>query len=81
MQLEPGEVFLSDLIGCEVVERGTGESLGSVTGWNDGGASGLLEVGKDLLIPFARSICVAIDTAAKRIEVDLPEGLKDLNRS
>lgn len=81
LQLEPGEVFLSDLIGCEVVERRTGESLGVVTGWNDGGASGLLEVGKDLLIPFARSICVAIDTAAKRIEVDLPEGLKDLNRS
>jgi len=81
LKLEPGEVFLSDLIGCEVVERGTGESLGIVTGWNDGGASGLLEVGKDLLIPFARSICVAIDTAAKRIEVDLPEGLKDLNRS
>ena len=47
VQLEPGEVFLSDLEGCEVVERGTGESLGIVTGWNEGGASGLLEVGKD----------------------------------
>jgi len=35
----------------------------------------------DLWIPFARSICVTIDIAAKRIEVELPEGLKDLNRS
>ena len=34
-----------------------------------------------VLIPFVRSICVVIDAEAKRIEVDLPEGLKDLNRS
>ncbi len=81
LALQPGEFFLSDLAGCEVVERGTGQSLGVVTGWNDGGASGLLEVGPDLLIPFARSICVRIDIAARRIEVELPEGLKDLNRS
>jgi 16S rRNA processing protein RimM len=78
---EPGEFFIGDLIGCEVVERATGGSLGFVTGWDEGGASGLLQVGPDLLIPFARSICVSIDVAGKRIEVDLPEGLKDLNRS
>jgi hypothetical protein len=33
------------------------------------------------LIPFARSICVEIDPAAKRVIVELPEGLEDLNRS
>jgi 16S rRNA processing protein RimM len=81
LDLDPGEFFISDLAGCEVVERGTGQSLGIVSGWNEGGASGLLEVGQDLLIPFVRSICVVIDVAAKRIEVELPEGLKDLNRS
>jgi 16S rRNA processing protein RimM len=81
LALEPGEFYLSDLIGCEVVERGTGEPLGIVTGWDDCGASGLLQVGQDLLIPFVKSICVAIDIAGKRIEVELPEGLKDLNRS
>jgi 16S rRNA processing protein RimM len=81
LEPEPGEFFIGDLIGCEVVERGTGGSLGFVTGWAEGGASGLLQVGPDLLIPFARSICVSIDVAGKRIEVDLPEGLKDLNRS
>jgi len=81
LEPEPGEFFIGDLIGCEVVERGTGGSLGFVTGWDQGGASGLLHVGPDLLIPFARSICVSIDVAGKRIEVDLPEGLKDLNRS
>jgi 16S rRNA processing protein RimM len=80
LALDAGEFFQSDLIGCEVFERSTGESLGIVTGWDEGGAAGLLQVGRDLLIPFARSICVVIDTARKRIEVELPEGLKDLNR-
>jgi 16S rRNA processing protein RimM len=78
--LDKGEYFQSDLIGCEVVDRRTGESLGQVTGWDDGGGSGLLIVDDDLLVPFARSICVEIDPTAKRIIVELPEGLKDLNR-
>jgi 16S rRNA processing protein RimM len=79
--LEVGEFFQSDLVGCEVVERGTGRSLGKVTGWEDSGGPGLLVVEGGLLIPFARSICVEIDPATRRITVELPEGLKDLNAS
>ena len=78
--LDDGEYFESDLIGCDVIDKRTGDSLGKVSAWDDAGGSGLLVVG-DLLIPFARSICVEIDPAAKRIAVKLPEGLKDLNRS
>jgi 16S rRNA processing protein RimM len=79
--LDEGEFFESDLVGCEVVDRKTGESLGRVTRFDDGGSSGMLVVGnEELLIPFVRSICVEIDPAAKRIAVELPEGLKDLNR-
>lgn len=78
--LDPGEYFQSDLIGCEVVDRATGGPLGRVTAWDDGGASGLLVLEDGLLIPFARAICVEIDTARRRIAVDLPEGLRDLNR-
>jgi 16S rRNA processing protein RimM len=78
--LEPEEFYQSDLIGCVVVERATGESLGTVTDWQDGGGSGLLVVGDGFLIPFVRSICVEIDPGSKRIAVELPEGLKDLNR-
>jgi 16S rRNA processing protein RimM len=79
--LEQGEFFQDDLLGCQVVDRRTGQSLGKVSGWEDGGGSGLLVVEGGLLIPFARSICVEIDPAARRIAVELPEGLKDLNRS
>jgi len=78
--LDEGEYFQSDLIGCQVVDKRTGESMGRVTAWDEGGGAGLLVVDNDLLIPFARSICVEIDPAAKRIAVELPEGLKDLNR-
>ncbi len=78
--LEPGEYFQSDLVGCEVVDRRTGQAYGRVRAWQDGGGSGLLEVEDGLLIPFARAICVEIDPGSKRIAVELPEGLKDLNR-
>jgi len=80
-ELEPGEFFQSDLVGCEVVERSTGRRLGRVTDWDDSGGSGLLVVDNKLMIPFARSICVEIDPAARRITVELPEGLADLNPS
>jgi 16S rRNA processing protein RimM len=78
--LVQGEFFQDDLVGCQVVDHLTGQALGSVTGWEDGGGAGLLVVDSGLLIPFARSICVDIDPAARRIAVELPEGLKDLNR-
>jgi ribosomal 30S subunit maturation factor RimM len=54
--------------------------LGRVSGWEDSGGPGLLVVEGSLLIPFARAICVEIYPEAKRIAVELPEGLKDLNR-
>lgn len=33
----------------------------------------------ELLIPLAEDICTSIDTAARRIDVVLPDGLRDLN--
>jgi 16S rRNA processing protein RimM len=81
MPLEAGEFYQSDLLGCDVVDRRTGDRLGRVSGWEEGGGAGLLVVDEDLLIPFVRAICVEIDPAARRIAVELPEGLKDLNRT
>jgi len=74
-----GEYFHSDLIGCEIVEA-DGNKLGTVTGWEDFGATGLLVVKgeKELMIPFAKKFCFEIDVAGKRIVVNLPEGLKEI---
>jgi 16S rRNA processing protein RimM len=79
--LEENEYFQSDLIGCEVFDSASGQSLGKVTGWEDSGGHGLLVVNGSLLVPFVRSICKEIDPARRRIAVELPEGLKDLNRT
>jgi len=36
--------------------------------------------GGEILIPLAMDICTKIDTVARRIDVVLPDGLRDLNR-
>lgn len=74
-----GEVYESDLIGCVVVDRPTGRELGHVVALRETGGPALLELNGGLLIPFVRAICVEIDAAAKRIVVELPEGLEELN--
>lgn len=76
-----GEYYFDELIGCEIVEQATGESLGVVTDCLEYGGPMLLEVkagDREILIPFVDEICVEKNVAAKRIVVVLPEGLKDL---
>ena len=80
--LEEGEYSHADLIGCALLDEATGNLLGTVAGLEEFGGPSLLKVtaesGRDLLIPFARSICRQIDVAAKVIRVVLPEGLTEL---
>ena len=82
--LPAGEFYQSDLVGCVVIERSSGLRLGRVRNWQHHGGPGLLQIegenGEEILVPFASSICVEIDPDARRIVVDLPEGLKELNR-
>jgi len=73
-----GEYYLPDLIGCRLVDTASGEELGTVEAWQEYGGTPVLVAGT-LEVPFARTICVKIDLAARKIFVDLPEGLKDLN--
>ena len=79
-----GEHYLADLAGCSIMDARGGQILGTVHGWQETGGAVLLEVqsvaGDEVLIPFASSICVRVEPAAKRIEVDLPPGLLELNK-
>ncbi len=80
-QLAEGEYFQSDLIGCLVVEKVSGRSLGRVEGWQECGGAPLMQLGVDgreVLIPFVPSICQEVDVMGQKIVVDLPEGLLDL---
>lgn len=82
-ELEAGAYYLSDLLGCRVTERGTDREIGVVVAWQEFGEQMALEVkpaaGDVILIPLVRAICVEIDTASKKIVVELPEGLLELN--
>ena len=85
MQLPSGTYYVTDLIGCEVREK-NGAVVGLVRDvqFIGEGLAGtpILAVDSprgELLVPLAQEICVAIDVAARRIEVVLPEGLLELN--
>jgi len=78
--LPEGGIFQSDLIGCRVFDRTTGNALGTVTGCQEYGGPLLMEVvvgGREVLIPFVDALC-EVDMAERTIQVNLPEGLLDL---
>ena len=79
VELEPGEYFHSDLIGCEVRDRLSGRVIGHVTNFEEYGGPPLIEIdGGKTLIPFVKAICVDIRPDVKLIQVDMPDGLEDL---
>jgi 16S rRNA processing protein RimM len=93
LPLDDESVYISELIGCSVYDGplrvGVVEEV-QFAMTADGGrrlddAAPLLAVrspeGDEILIPFAKSFLVAVDTEAKRIDMTLPEGLVEVNRA
>jgi 16S rRNA processing protein RimM len=79
-KLPEGEYFQADLIGCVVLDE-AGQTLGTVNGWQEYGGPPLMEVrgdGRDVLIPFVKGIYRKVDLEARRITVEIPDGLLDL---
>jgi 16S rRNA processing protein RimM len=79
--LQPGSYYEHQLVGC-VVETVAGTIVGTVSSVEGGaGATRLVMNGSlgEILIPLAVDICVEIDVANKRIRIDPPEGLLELN--
>jgi 16S rRNA processing protein RimM len=76
------EYLWADLVGCDVVEA-SGQLIGYVTGLQEYGAQDILSVrtpedvvpAGEWMIPFIDDIVLAVDTEARRIEVNLPEGM------
>lgn len=78
--LPEGTYYHHQLIGCEVVTR-SGDVVGRVAAvQGDGEATRLVvrSTRQEVLIPLARAIC-DVDVAARRIVVDPPEGLLEVN--
>jgi 16S rRNA processing protein RimM len=86
--LEPGSVYLSDLIGCRLIDLNRDPAdVGEIVDLDRGSSnSDLLVVrrsgskrSEDLLIPFVREYLVRVDTANRRVEMRLPAGLAEIN--
>lgn len=80
-RLEPGSYYEHELVGC-VVDTVAGERVGEVTRVDGGAAGSLLAVAGasgEVLIPLAAHICVVVDVGARRIRIDPPAGLLELN--
>ena len=78
--LAPGRYYEHQLVGCTVEDAEGG--VGTVVRVESGaGGSRLVVQGPrgEILIPFAVDICVEVDIGSKRIRIDPPEGLLELN--
>ncbi len=81
-RLPDGTFYRHDLIGCRV-ETSAGEVVGTVEdveGTLDGSRLVVAAARGEVLIPLVAAICTTIDPAGKRIVIDPPEGLLELNR-
>lgn len=82
-ELEPGAVYVSDLVGCVVFDRG--REVGPVSDVRFGaGEAPLLVVGSgknEHEIPYAQVFLERVDLEHKRIEMNLPERLLEVNAS
>jgi 16S rRNA processing protein RimM len=81
--LPAGTFYHHDLAGCEVTDR-AGVALGVVTAVEGPmERSRLVVQGRrgEIQIPLTDAFCVTVDPAARRIVVDLPDGLVELNET
>jgi 16S rRNA processing protein RimM len=79
--LPAGSYYHHELVGC-VVETPRGESIGRVTAVEGDAAASRLVVESrtgDVLVPIVESICVEVDVAGRKVVVEPPDGLLDLN--
>lgn len=79
--LAAGDYYRHQLVGC-LVQLGDGRPVGDVLRVEGGAGGSLLVVDGprgEVLVPFARHICVEIDVDRRRITIEPPEGLIELN--
>jgi len=81
LPLPAGEVYVNDLVGCAVFDRGVEVGRIAEVQFSSGDAPLLLvrAGAKEHLLPFAEAYLVKVDTEGKRIDMDLPEGMLELS--
>jgi 16S rRNA processing protein RimM len=77
VELEEGEFFDWELVGCSV-ETADGQTIGEVREVMRTGGTEILVIGdgeREFLVPFAEAICTGVDIENKIIKIDPPDGL------
>jgi 16S rRNA processing protein RimM len=78
--LAPGRYYQHQLVGCAVETKDRGAVGRVVRVESTGGSRLVVESPRgEVLIPLAVDICVEIDVSGKRIRIDPPDGLLELN--
>jgi 16S rRNA processing protein RimM len=78
-QPKEGEVFLSDLIGCQIFDK-KDSLLGTVEDIFEEGAQVWLQLDTNsALVPYVPAFFPSMDLPNKRLVSDLPEGLLEVN--
>lgn len=80
--LEPGWNYVSDLVGCVVLDQS--REIGRIEDVQFGaGEAPLLMVanaaGKKFEVPFAEAYLEGVDTAQRQVRMNLPEGMLEIN--
>lgn len=81
-ELGIGAYYIHDLIGCEV-RTVDGTVVGPVQSVDMTSSVPILvmgQTGDEVLVPFTDAICRRVDLRERRIEIDPPVGLMDVNR-
>lgn len=81
-ELETGWTYVSDLVGCVVLDHG--RQVGRIEDVQFGaGEAPLLivtsEAGKKFDVPFAEAYLEAVDVARRQVRMNLPEGMLEIN--
>jgi 16S rRNA processing protein RimM len=81
-KLEPGWNYVSELIGCTVLDKGT--AIGHIEDVQFGaGEAPLLivtnETGKKFEVPFAEAYLKGVDLEQRQVRMELPEGMLEIN--
>ncbi len=81
-ELTDDSVYISDLVGCEVLDLNASKTIGEIMDVERDAAILVVRAGgkgEEVLIPFAKAYLEKIDVAAKRVEMRLPPGLLEIN--
>ncbi len=76
--LEEGQYFISELIGCEVFHADTGASLGTVSDVSETGANDVWHIkreDKEYLIPCIDEVVISVDIDTERVVIRPLKGI------